>query len=362
MIVDALENDTDLTVFLKWATELYEGDPNFSIPNLAKARESLLRSSFVGKQKAFLFRRGSQPQARVVARLCHGLADDSGTPLGMLGFFESVQDGDAAKHVLAAAIDWLHAQGVKMIVGPMDGDTWHRYRFNVGPFDQPAFLMEPYNKPYYAELWGRAGFEPLEHYYSKVTDAVIAATDLQESYEQATAGGYTLRPLRLSQFEQEISIIYQISTSIFADNFLYQEITLNDFLDLYRPARSLIDHELVLIAESPDGEPVGFVFSLVDYQRAVVAMRGKQGWWAKFQFLLHRHLADAVNIKSLGVLPGHRRTGVAGALMYQTYRTSVRKGFRSVNLCLIREGNPSGRLDGDVGTVMRRYVLYQFAG
>ena len=58
----------------------------------------------------------------------------------------------------------------------MDGDTWHRHRLNVGPFDDPPFLLEPYNPPYYPEIWEEAGFQVLARYFSKQVDpaAVVA--------------------------------------------------------------------------------------------------------------------------------------------------------------------------------------------
>jgi GNAT superfamily N-acetyltransferase len=242
----------------------------------------------------------------------------------------------------------------------MDGDTWHRYRFNIGPFDEPPFLMEPYHPRYYPRLWETAGFRPIEHYYSKAADAAAAVQTLARIHQRVLDRGYRLRPIAMNRFREEMEIIYRLSVAIFADNFLYEAISLADFLKLYEPARALIDPEFVRIAETPSGEPAGFVFSFVDYHEAVAAMRGRSGWFAKLSFLRHKRAAKAVNIKSLGVLPNYRRSGLAAALMCQSYQTALENGFRGANLCLIREGNPSGRLDGDAGTIFRRYVLYQF--
>jgi GNAT superfamily N-acetyltransferase len=302
------------------------------------------------------------PVARVVARISPVLKDDSQRPLGMLGFFEAEDRPEEVGQLLRHAIRWLQNQGVTTIVGPLDGDTWHRYRFNVGPFEEPPFLMEPYNPPYYAGLWERAGFRPLENYYSKAADAAAAAAPLAKIHQRALERGYRLRPIEMHRFEDEIGIIYRLSVAIFAKNFLYEEIALNDFLQLYEPARALIDPDFVCVAETPEGEPVGFVFSIVDYHEAVAAMRGQSGLLAKLKFFRRKRAAKAVNIKSLGVLPDYRHIGLAAALMCQSYQTALAKGFRRANLCLIREGNPSGRLDGDAGPVMRRYVLYQYQG
>ena len=180
--------------------------------------------------------------------------------------------------------------------------------------------------------------------------------------ESVRAAGYELRPLALDRYEDELETVYELSKSIFADNLLYEPISLVDFLALYEPARSLLDPELVWFALSPGGDPVGFGFSIVDFHRAVTAMRGSRSLLAKLRFLLARGKADAVNVKSLGVVKEHRRSGVAGALIGRTYEAMLRKGFRRATLCLIRDGNPSGRLDGGKGRILRRYSLYRYRG
>ncbi len=363
MLIEANASEANLDAFLSLPDFLYRDDPDRIPEPSSKTQGSLLRDRFVGRQKALAWYDGQRAVARVVARVSPSLKDDHQAPIGMMGFFEALNAPDEATQVLSEAIHWLREHGVRRIVGPMDGDTWHRYRFNVGPFDRPPFLMEPYNKPYYGELWQNVGFRPLERYYSKVVDDVEAvAATLTKIHQRVLDHGYRLRPIDITRFEAEMEVIYQLSIKIFADNFMYEEISLDEFLALYRPARSLIDPRLVLIAESPDGEPVGFMFSLVDYHRAVAAMRGSTGLLAKLRFLLNRRHADAVNMKSIGILRGHRRSGLAGALMYHSYRTALEMGFRKANLCLIRDGNPSGELDGGLGVISRRYLLYEYAG
>ena len=93
------------------------------------------------------------------------------------------------------------------------------------------------------------------------------------------------------------------------------------------------------------------------------ALGGDSGLAAKLRFLLRRGRWSAVNVKTLAVLPEHRRSGVAAALMARVYEEIVRLSSPSrplaANLCLIRGGNPSGRLDGGTGRLLRRYELLQ---
>jgi hypothetical protein len=182
---------------------------------------------------------------------------------------------------------------------------------------------------------------------------------LAAKHRPALAAGYRLRRLDVGRFEEELRLLYRLSCAIFAGNFLYTEISEEEFLALYTGTRRLLDPDLVWFAHAPDGDAVGFLFAYPDLFRAVAAMRGKRGPLAILRFLLHRR-TDAVDFKTLGVLPGHRRSGLAAALMYEGHRVAVDKGYRVANHCLFREGNPSGGMDGGSGRLLRRYHLYQW--
>jgi GNAT superfamily N-acetyltransferase len=267
------------------------------------------------------------------------------------------------RRLFETSIDWLKNAGAGTIVGPMDGDTWHSYRLNVGPHDERPFLLEPYNPPYYPELWERNGFEVLERYYSlRVDDLPGVIRRLEPKARKVLDAGYRLERLRVEHFEDELNRFYELSCRIFAHNFLYSEIPRDRFMKLYSGTRGLIDADLVRFAVAPDGTDAGFLFALPDRFRAVAAMKGSKGLVARLRFLTLRNRTDAVNLKSLGVVSEHRRSGLAAALMHCGYRTALDKGYRRTNLCLILDDNPSGKLDAGLGNVLRRYHLYRWCG
>jgi GNAT superfamily N-acetyltransferase len=362
-ILDTASAPSAFAAFLYLPDDVYAGDPFWSATPRGDVFDSLLRPEFAGRQRSWIATVDDQPVARVVARLTPTLTDAEGRPYGMLGFFEALDGApEAVARLFAEATGWLRETGAGAILGPMDGDTWHRYRLNVGPREEPPFLLEPYNPPWYEELWTANGFEVLERYYSKRVETAAVVSHLGPKAGEALAAGYTLRPLDRSRFRAELGVIYQLSRRIFARNFLYTEIPEDEFVKLYAGARSLLDPDLVLFARSPEGEDVGFLFAYPDRFRAVAAMRGERGLFAKLRFLRQRNPVDAVDFKTLGVLPEHRRSGVAAALFHEGHRRALEKGYVRANHCLYKEGNPSGDLDGGAGTLLREYRLYEWKG
>lgn len=357
--------DRNLETFLGLPAEVYKDDPAYVAPTRKDVLSNLFRPDFQGAQRAWVALEGGRPAARIVARRSPTLRDGSGLPYGMLGFFEALPgSGEAVARLFEASIAWLRETGATpagTVIGPMDGDTWHKHRLNAGPWDDPPFLLEPWNPPYYPALWESNGFTVLERYLSKRVDAGLVADFLEPKRQAALAAGYRLRRLDPRRFRDELRTIYSISVRIFARNFLYTDIPEEEFFALYAGARSLLDPDLVWFAQTPSGEDVGFLFAFPDRLRAVAAMRGRRDPLALLRFLLHRNEADAVNMKTVGVLPEHRRAGLGAALMGQGHRIARDKGYRFANHCLFREGNPSGEMDGGAGRVMRNYHLYRLA-
>ena len=352
----------NLETFLGLPAEVYDDDPGYVASTRRDALASLFRPEFAGAQRAWVALAEGRPAARIVARRSPTLRDENGLPYGMLGFFEALPGShEAVARLFEAAIAWLKETGAGAILGPMDGDTWHRHRLNVGPWDDPPFLLEPWNPPYYPALWEANGFTVLERYLSKRVDAGLVADFLEPKRQGALAAGYRLRRLDPKRFRDELRTIYGISVRIFARNFLYTDIPEEEFFALYAGARRLLDPDLVWFAQIPSGEDVGFLFAFPDLFRAVAAMRGRRDPLALLRFFLHRGEADAVNMKTVGVLPEHRRAGLGAALMGQAHRITQEKGYRFANHCLFREGNPSGEMDGGTGRVMRNYHLYRLA-
>ena len=186
-----------------------------------------------------------------------------GRRTGFIGSVESSGD-DALTALLARAADRLRAEGCDLAAGPVDGDTWHRYRLVTASDDTPPFPLEPYAAPAAVAPWRRAGFAPLETYVSLRDDA-LGERDMRvpEIARRLHAAGVTLRALRLDRFDDELAQIHEIALRGFADAPLFAPIGLDAFAALYRPLAPLLDPRLCPVAEH-DGRIAGVLFALRD--------------------------------------------------------------------------------------------------
>src|SRR5581483_6130452 len=152
---------------------------------------------------------------------------------GLIGWYECTDDPDASRILLARALQNLKDRGCTDVLGPINGTTWHAYRFGNG---LPQFFMDIQNKPWYPTQFENAGFESVERYYSRL----VPLTSLVSNTPPIS-----LRTLDRTLFNEEIENIYRMSVLGFAGNPYYSDISLQDFRGLYMGIDRVLDPELV---------------------------------------------------------------------------------------------------------------------
>jgi GNAT superfamily N-acetyltransferase len=186
-----------------------------------------------------------------------------GRRTGFIGAVSS-SDDDALAALLARAAERLRGEGCALATGPIDGNTWHRYRLVTCTDGTPPFPLEPHS-PLTATLpWERAGFTSLETYSSLRDDALgkrdprvpALAAKLREN-------GVTLRALNLQRFDEELAQIHALALRGFRDAPLFTPIEFAEFASLYRPLAPLLDARLCPLAEV-DGRIGAALFAFRD--------------------------------------------------------------------------------------------------
>jgi dolichol kinase/L-amino acid N-acyltransferase YncA len=264
----------------------------------------------------------------------------AGERLGAIGGFQAATAAGATE-VLAQACERLRAQGCTLAVGPMDGNTWRRYRFVTETGSEPPFFLEPTNPPEWPVWWRAAGFGPLAEYYSSVTDD-LAVRDprLAGVAARMAAEGVRIRQVNPAEFEEDLGRIYDVSVVAFRANYLYTPLPREAFLAQYRAVQTKLRPELVLLAER-EGQAIGYIFAIPDF---AAAQRGEP--------------VTTVVAKTLAVLPARRCAGLGALLLGEVHAAAGRLGFTRVIHALMHESNPSRNLSAHYARTFRRYTLF----
>jgi GNAT superfamily N-acetyltransferase len=269
-----------------------------------------------------------------------GTAVHGGFAAGVIGHYAAADAGSAST-LLSKACELLASQGVALAIGPMDGNTWRRYRFIVDRGVEPAFFLEPDNPDEWGQHWQRAGFDILATYTSAMNDDLGRADPrTAPALERLRDAGITIRTLDTGRFDAELHDIFRLSLTAFSGNALYTPIAEEEFIEQYRAVLPFVRPELVFLAER-DGALVGFMFGLPD---VLQARRGGA--------------IDTVILKTVAVDPALGGMGLGGVLMDQVHGTAHGLGFQRAIHALIHETNVSRTLSNRSARTFRRYALF----
>lgn len=220
-------------------------------------------------------------------------------------------------------------EGFGALLGPLDGDTWHKYRLVIESDGSPPFMLEPVSAVHDLAAFENAGFAPISHYVS-------AIADLPDTLGAAPAPvpGITIGAWDGLDGEALIRHLFDISSQSFANNTFFTPITFAAFLDIYRPLLPFIQKEHVLFARADDGAIKGFLFGTPNFadqsdQRSVILK------------------TYASNLRGVG------------HLLADTYhRRCMDMGFSRVIHALMHQSNISrGRSEKHQARIFRRYAL-----
>jgi len=263
----------------------------------------------------------------------------NGQRVGAIGHF-SADDAPAGARLLRAACARLAAQGCRIAVGPMDGNSWRNYRLVSERGDAPPFLLEPDTPAHWPACFADAGFSVIARYCSSLQDDLRSRdARLAPIAQRAAAAGIRIRTFARRRAEQELCAIHALALEAFRDSFLFSPISRAGFLAQYARLLPLVREELILLAELR-GEMVAFLFALPD---ALESARGAP--------------PRTAILKTVAARRGRAFAGLAHLLAARAAENALALGYRRAVHALMHEANGSRNWSARSGTVFRRYAL-----
>jgi GNAT superfamily N-acetyltransferase len=260
--------------------------------------------------------------------------------VGVVGHF-AASEAAAGIALLRAACDSLRDARCTVAVGPMDGNTWRRYRLVTERGAEPPFLLEPDNPDDWPDMWRKAGFVPIATYSSALNgDLTQDDPRIDRARARLASEGVTIRPIDLRNPDADLHRMFALSLESFRRNFLYSPIDEAEFLEQNRVLLPLVNPELVLLAEC-GADLAGFLFAIPD---ALQARRGGA--------------IDTIVIKTVAVADGRTRAGLGSVLVAAAHAAARRLGFTRAIHALMHEQNVSQNISRRYARPIRRYQLF----
>lgn len=360
-------------LFLHFPWRVYASNPVWVPPLLIERRATLnpARNPFLSHARAQLFLawRGRQVVGTIAAFLDLRANRLHNECAGCFGFFEVLPDAEAAAALLQRAAQWVQARGAYVLRGPLNFSHDNDCGILLNAYDQPPTLMTSYNPPAYRDYIEQQQFEKSTDWYAYTIDrdtlgggelTNLPPRLLRTATLAQQRSGVTIRPVRLSDFAEELQRVQHVYNSAWQQHphFVPLDDTETDYLA--RSLRPVIDTDLVLVAEA-EGQVVGASIALPDINQALHRMNGRLlpgGWW---YLLRRRHFIDRLRFFAMGVIPTYRRRGIEAAFYFQTFRAAMQKGYQRAELSLVAEHNSAMRRSAESfgATIAKTYRVYE---
>lgn len=368
VIIKIVETKNDLKQFVDLQYKFYMGDPGWVPPLRSDQLKYVAGVGNYLNQAGPSIKLLSLKNGEVVGRLLVGINEelnhDKGLKAGYLSLFESIDDEMISYKLLDFAEVWLKGKGMDHMKGPfsLPGGDDNR-GFLLDNFKDPTMIMNTYNKSYYPRMFENYGFEKYHDVFAYISDS---GNENIKRYEKLVPyamerNHFTVDKIRLKDIQSEMKDVKEIIEKAMPKEWL-DFVPPNDE-EIQLIAKQLVpyaDPDLIYIARSLKGEPIGFNIALPDYNEVLSKMNGRLFPFGIFKFLYYRRRIKGLRFFVLFVVPEYRNKGVSSAIYYHIFKSAVEKGYTHVEGSTIWDYNEPMKLDIEKygGKIYKTYRIY----
>lgn len=318
-------NTPELTkCFLEIPLMIYRHDTEWIRPldkDIEQVFEPKLNKTFRhGELNRWILVDGSDKTiGRIAAFVNRKTADKNDQPTGGIGFFECVDDSNAASMLFDQGIKWLKSKGMEAVDGPInfgERDRW--WGLLVEGFYEPVYCMN-YNPPYYQKLFESYGFQTYyeQHCFSLKPDDELDPK-FKEAHDRLMAdGSYSvehIRKVNLDKYAADFTIIYN---KAWAKHGGGKTLTNEQTLSMFKKMKPVLEEELIWFVYHKK-EPIGAWLNLPELNQYFKHMNGKFGLLQKLRFLWMKLTGSCHKFYGIvfGVIPEFQGKGVDGLMIW----------------------------------------------
>ena len=311
--------------------------------------------------RLFLAKRQGQVVGRIAAIIDHSYNSYAHEACGAFGFFESQNDREAAHALLQTASDWLAAQGMDFIRGPLNPSTNYSCGLLVDGFDEAPALMMPWNPPYYAEL--------LASWHAYKEQDLLAyrifrhSQSLQEiSGEQSLTDAFSCRHASKATLKEDIESLLALYRRSWAKNFLFTPLSKHEERLLVEELLPIVDCDYFVLFFHEKTVCAAMV-ALPDLTPLLRKLDGSISLAAPFQYMALRPLfRRGYRIMLFGIEEEYRLFGLPSLLMrYMLRQAEQNPDLEWVEGSWVLEDNTAicDLIEDFSGVITKRYRIYR---
>jgi GNAT superfamily N-acetyltransferase len=330
---------------------IYKNDPNW-ISHIKQEVEVVFNN-----EKNKYFETGSatrflleDAQGRVIGRVAAFIdgkrANTFKQATGGMGFFECIENEEAAIMLFDACKKWLSERDMEAMDGPINFGEKDRYwGLLVSGFNHPPIYANSYNPPYYQAFFENYGFQTYFNQHNFIRPLTIELPERYiKRYERIKQNDdYSLELIskkNLKKYAEDFREVYNASW-VTHDNF--KGMSEGQAMSMLRKIKPVMEEDLVWFAYFK-GKPIAFLIMLPELNQFFQAANGNFNWWGKLKFLWRKLFSKPSFVWGLafGVTPKFQGLGMESYVLNSAadYLRTKRPNYKDVIVTWIGDFNP----------------------
>lgn len=256
---------------------------------------------------------------RVAAFIDHHTAHTHGQPTGGMGFFECIDNQDAAFLLFDTCKQWLQNRQMEAMDGPVnfgERDRW--WGLLIDGFLPPNYGVF-YHFPYYRQLFEAYGFQIYfnQFTYYRTVQTPLHPVVFARAERVRSNPDYTFAHIerkKIAKYAEDFRTVYNKSWDKIKG--AEPNMTSEQVQSLMREIKPIMDENLIWFAYHK-GEPVAFSVMLPEMNQVFKHLNGKMNAIGIVKFLWHRWRGTGRKMFGVvfGVVPEHQGKAVEAAIV-----------------------------------------------
>ena len=364
-----LDNKSDVRRFIRVPWSIYANDPLWVPPLVLERHQHLSpRNPYFqhARLKAWVAVRDGQAVGRISTQIDELHQARYGDTTGFFGLLEAIDDEAVFAALFDVAGNWLREQGMRRIRGPFSLSINDESGLLVEGFETPPYIMMSHAPRYYAQRLEELGFEKVKDLLAYVIHPTYETPKVVTTLMARANRRIRVRPLKRSRFDEELGILQDIFEDAWSENWGFIPFTAEEFAEVGKNLKLLVDEELVQIAEV-DGAPGAMMVTFPNVNEAIRDLNGSLFplGWLKLLWRLKVTGVKTGRIALMGVRKRYQNSLLGSALAFSVIEATrppvIRQGIREVEMSWILEDNKGMRriLETIGARVSKRYRIYE---
>jgi len=268
-------------------------------------------------------------------------------PTGCFGFFDCINNQEAANLLFDTAKAWLQEQGKQAMDGPVnfgERDKW--WGLLINGFHAPLYRMN-YNQPYYKDLFENYG---MQIFYNQICMSRHLRPPLADRFVERhrkimEKGGFRAEMIQLDKLDKYAADFCEVYNKAWAGHEGGKQMSLESARKIFSKMKPVLEPRLMWFAYHND-QPIATYLNLPELNQIFRHLNGQFNAWAKLKFLYYKWKGVCNKFTGIvfGVIPRYQSLGIDSFLIVEVGNVLLHtKNYNECELQWFGDFNPKIR-------------------